>query len=55
MVTAKLYKPNGIQVIFNALSDKNAISIAYQKYSNMGLIGRYYLETSNGGVYQITL
>jgi len=36
-----------------AMSDAHAIRLAYELHTRNGLIGRYYLETSNGGYYQI--
>jgi hypothetical protein len=36
-----------------AISDEHAIILAYELHTRCGLIGRYYLETSNGGYYQI--
>lgn len=36
-----------------AYSESQAINLAYDLHKRNGLIGRYYLETSNGNIYQI--
>jgi len=38
---------------FNSSTDIDAVRQAYSMYMRMGLIGRYYLETSTGRVHQI--
>ena len=36
-----------------AISDIHAITVANDLYSKLGLIGRYYCETSNGFTFDV--
>lgn len=57
ITTGKLQKRNMDIILqefhIEAMSDAHAIRLAYELHTRNGLIGRYYLETSNGGIYQI--
>jgi len=36
-----------------AISDQHAVAVAQDLYNRLGLIGRYYCETSSGYCFQI--
>jgi hypothetical protein len=41
---AIMYKPNGLRIEFDAINRNNALELGQQKYTRMGLIGRYYIQ-----------
>lgn len=56
-VTFSMFKTIGGRKVhswqLNALSDEHAITVATNSHRNMGLIGRYYCETSTGKTFVI--
>lgn len=38
---------------YQAMSDSHAVIVANDAYERLGLIGRYYVETSTGYCFQI--
>jgi hypothetical protein len=42
------------EVKLEAISEHHAITVAQNFYQKNGLIGRYYCETENGKMFQIT-
>lgn len=48
MRTIVMYKVNGLKFSFEAISFDDGLRIARDKYNSMGLIGRYYISSSDG-------
>jgi len=43
-----------VQFELTAMTDDHAVSVAYDFYQKMGLIGRYYCETSTGKTFIVS-
>ena len=58
MITFIMYKISGgiVTLKFNleAINDLHALTVASDYHKKMGLIGRYYCETSTGGAFQVS-
>lgn len=53
MITIIMSKPNAIKVEFTAISFEAGMIEARERYERMGLIGRYYVISSDGNSGQI--